>query len=116
MELQLQLQGNRTTVSGPAASERAAEPEEQMTYEVVPGSEPFGPVLVQQPLQQLPAGVGHIGLQNRSFVQDVAVHLGRVAAVERRLRESRTGSNGLHCIPADIKGLTGSLTSPYSIS
>lgn len=55
------------------------------THKVVPDAQPPGAVLLQEPLQQLPAGVGDVGLQHRRLVQDVVVHLSRVATVERRL-------------------------------
>lgn len=55
------------------------------THVVVLDAQPLGAVLLQQPLQQVPACVGHVGLEHRRLVQDVVVHLGGVAAVERRL-------------------------------
>ena len=57
------------------------------THKVVLGAQPLGAVLLQQTFQKLPAGVGHVGLQHGGLVQDVVVHLGRVAAVERWLRK-----------------------------
>jgi len=65
-----------------------------VTYEVVLHAQSPGAFLLQQTLQQVPPRVGHVGLQHGRLVQDVVVHLRRVAAVERRLREGggdRTG-------------------------
>lgn len=55
------------------------------THKVVLGPQPLGAVLLQQPLQQFPPCVWHVGLEHRGLVQDVVVHLGCVATVERRL-------------------------------
>lgn len=57
-----------------------------LTHKVILHPEPLGAVLLQEALQQLPAGVRHVGLEHGRLVQDVVVHLGRVATVERRLR------------------------------
>lgn len=55
------------------------------TYKVILYSQPLGAVLLQEPLQQLPACVRHVGLEHGRLVQDVVVHLGCVATVERGL-------------------------------
>lgn len=55
------------------------------THKVVLDAQPLGAVLLQEPLQQLPASVRHVGLQHRRLVQDVVVHLSGVATVERGL-------------------------------
>lgn len=66
------------------------------TYKVVLHSQPLGAVLLQQPLQQLSAGVGHVGFEHGILLQDVVVHLCCVATVERRLqRKSARGEFSL---------------------
>lgn len=55
------------------------------THKVVLDAQPLGAVLLQESLQQLPAGVRHVGLEHRRLVQDVVVHLSGVATVERGL-------------------------------
>lgn len=67
------------------------------TYKVFCATQPLGAVFLQQTLQQVSGCVGNVGLQLQRLVQDVVVHLCRVAAVERRLgrnkkkRETREG-------------------------
>lgn len=56
-----------------------------ITYKVILHSEPLGAVLLQKALQQLPASVRHVGFEHWSLVQDVVVHLSRVATVKRGL-------------------------------
>ena len=69
------------------------------TYEIILDSQPLGAVLLQEPLQQLPACVRHIGLEHRRLVQDVVVHLRCVATVEWRLQSKRNDSKlSLFCI------------------
>lgn len=55
------------------------------TYKVILHSQPFGAVLLQEALEQLPACVRHVGFEHRRLVQDVVVHLSCVATVERGL-------------------------------
>lgn len=55
------------------------------THKVILDAQPRGAVLLQEPLQQVPAGVRHVGLEHRRLVQDVVIHLSGVATVERRL-------------------------------
>lgn len=55
------------------------------THKVVFDAKSLGAVLLQEPLQQVPAGVRHVGLEHRRLVQNVVVHLSGVATVERRL-------------------------------
>lgn len=64
------------------------------TYKVILHSQPLGAVLLQEPLQQLPACVWHIGLEYRRLVQDVVVHLSCVATVEWRLRRRKQAQLG----------------------
>lgn len=52
------------------------------THKIVLDAQPLGAVLLQEPLQQVPACVGHVGFEDRRIVQDVVVHLGGVATVE----------------------------------
>lgn len=52
------------------------------TYKIVFHSQPLSAVLLQEPLQQFSACVGHVGLQYERLVQDIVVHLSCVAAVE----------------------------------
>lgn len=59
------------------------------TYEVVLHAESPGPVLLQQPLQQLAPSVRHVRLQHQRLVEDVVVHLSCVTTVERRLERER---------------------------
>lgn len=61
------------------------------THKVVLDAQPLGALLLQEPLQQVPAGVGHVGLEHRRLVQDVVVHLSGVAAVERGLEMPKNG-------------------------
>lgn len=56
------------------------------THKVVLAAQPLGPLLLQQALQQVSGRVGDVGLELQRLVEDVVVHLGRVAAVERRLQ------------------------------
>ena len=69
------------------------------TYKIVLHSQPLGPVLLQEPLEQLPAGVRHVGLEHGRLVQDVVVHLSCVSTVERRL-ESKSSNNKLSLFSA----------------
>lgn len=55
------------------------------THKVILDAQPLGALLLQEPLQQVPAGVGHVGFEHRRLVQDVVVHLSGVATVERWL-------------------------------
>lgn len=59
------------------------------TYKVLLDSQSLGAVLLQKSLEQLTPSVGHVRLQHQRLVQDVVVHLGRVATVERRLKRER---------------------------
>lgn len=61
------------------------------TYKVILSSQPLGAVLLQKPLEQVPACIRHVGLEHRSLVQDVTVHLSRVATVEWRLFQKKEG-------------------------
>lgn len=61
------------------------------THKVLLAAQPLGPLLLQQALQQVSGRVGDVGLELQRLVEDVVVHLGRVAAVERRLQ-----NNGRH--------------------
>lgn len=58
------------------------------THKVLLAAQPLGPLLLQQALQQVSGRVGDVGLELQRLVEDVVVHLGRVAAVERRLQNS----------------------------
>lgn len=62
---------------------------DSLTYKIILHSQPLGAVLLQEPLQQLPACVRHIGLEYRRLVQDVVVHLSCVATVEWRLQRRK---------------------------
>lgn len=66
------------------------------TYEVVLGPQPVFAVLLQQPLEQLAPGVGHVGFEHQSLVQDVIVHLRCVPAVEGRLEGEHRGRSVTH--------------------
>lgn len=61
------------------------------THKVILAAQPLGALLLQQALQQVSGRVGDVGLELQRLVEDVVVHLGRVAAVERRLRAVRRG-------------------------
>lgn len=52
------------------------------THKIVLDAQSLGAVLLQEPLQQVPACVGHVGFEHRRLVQDVVVHLSGVATVE----------------------------------
>lgn len=63
------------------------------TYKVILHSQPPGAVLLQEPLQQVPSCVWHIGFEHRRLVQDVVVHLSCVATVERGLQRKSERNN-----------------------
>lgn len=80
------------------------------THKVVLAAQPLGPLLLQQALQQVSGRVGDVGLELQRLVEDVVVHLGRVAAVERRLQTvggtcSDSGKVGkVRKIPGSVAG------------
>jgi len=85
------------------------------TYKVILDPQPLGAVLLQEPLQQLPACVRHVGLQHRSLVQDAVVHLSRVTTVEGGLLKKtgdQTESTRLRRKVRQEGRIHASLTSP----
>lgn len=57
------------------------------THKVILGSQPLGPVLLQEPLQEMPRRICNIWFQLEGFVQDIVIHLSCVSAIKRRLKE-----------------------------